>query len=85
LAAARRGRARLRAFSRCSSSRSSALITVLEHDHPGSLIHVDVTKLANIPDGGGADEDERPTDRADSQHTDHGWAQSNAIWNPTGE
>jgi hypothetical protein len=24
-----------------------------EHDHPGSLIHVDVTKLANIPDGGG--------------------------------
>jgi transposase InsO family protein len=24
-----------------------------EHDHPGSLIHVDVTKFANIPDGGG--------------------------------
>ncbi|NBH11494.1 DDE-type integrase/transposase/recombinase [Amycolatopsis sp. SID8362] len=24
-----------------------------EHDHPGSLIHVDVTKLAKIPDGGG--------------------------------
>ncbi len=24
-----------------------------EHDHPGSLIHVDVTKLGNIPDGGG--------------------------------
>jgi hypothetical protein len=23
-----------------------------EHDHPGSLIHVDVTKYANIPDGG---------------------------------
>lgn len=24
-----------------------------EHPHPGSLIHVDVTKFANIPDGGG--------------------------------
>ena len=24
-----------------------------EHDHAGSLIHVDVTKFANIPDGGG--------------------------------
>jgi transposase InsO family protein len=24
-----------------------------EHDRPGSLIHVDVTKFGNIPDGGG--------------------------------
>ena len=24
-----------------------------EHAHPGSMIHVDVTKFANIPDGGG--------------------------------
>jgi hypothetical protein len=24
-----------------------------EHDHPGSLIHMDVKKLGNIPDGGG--------------------------------
>ena len=24
-----------------------------EHDHPGSLLHVDVTKFGNIPDGGG--------------------------------
>jgi transposase InsO family protein len=24
-----------------------------EHEYPGSLIHVDVTKFANIPDGGG--------------------------------
>ena len=24
-----------------------------EHDYPGSMIHVDVTKFANIPDGGG--------------------------------
>jgi hypothetical protein len=24
-----------------------------EHEHPGALIHVDVTKFGNIPDGGG--------------------------------
>ena len=24
-----------------------------EHDHPGAMIHVDVTKFGNIPDGGG--------------------------------
>jgi transposase InsO family protein len=24
-----------------------------EHDHPGSMLHVDVTKFGNIPDGGG--------------------------------
>src|SRR3712207_2363236 len=24
-----------------------------EHDHPGALLHVDVKKLGNIPDGGG--------------------------------
>ena len=24
-----------------------------EHDHPGDLLHVDVKKLGNIPDGGG--------------------------------
>lgn len=24
-----------------------------EHDHPGSMIHIDVTKFGNIPDGGG--------------------------------
>lgn len=24
-----------------------------EHDHPGSLVHVDVKKVGNIPDGGG--------------------------------
>lgn len=29
------------------------LIRRYEHDHPGSLIHVDVTKFGNIPDGGG--------------------------------
>ena len=24
-----------------------------EHEHPGDLIHVDVKKLGNVPDGGG--------------------------------
>lgn len=45
---------------RCRISRLSAIDRVTgepirryEHDHPGSLIHVDVTKFGNIPDGGG--------------------------------
>ena len=45
---------------RCRINRLSAIdritgepIRRYEHDHPGSLIHVDVTKFGNIPDGGG--------------------------------
>jgi transposase InsO family protein len=45
---------------RCRISRLSRIDRVTgepirryEHDHPGSLIHVDVTKFGNIPDGGG--------------------------------
>ena len=45
---------------RCRINRLSRLDRVTgeplrryEHDHPGSLIHVDVTKFGNIPDGGG--------------------------------
>ncbi len=45
---------------RCRINRLSAIDRVTgepirryEHDHPGSLIHVDVTKFGNIPDGGG--------------------------------
>ena len=40
-----------------------------EHPHPGSLIHVDVTKFGNIPDGGGCryvgrpGQGQRPSDR----------------------
>lgn len=34
-----------------------------EHDHPGSLVHMDVKKLGRIPDGGGW--------RADGQTTTH--------------
>lgn len=45
---------------RCRISRLSRIDRVTgeplrryEHDHPGSLIHVDVTKFGNIPDSGG--------------------------------
>ncbi|AHW64800.1 Putative transposase [Corynebacterium glyciniphilum AJ 3170] len=45
---------------RCRLNRLSAIDRVTcepirryEYDHPGSLIHVDVTKFGNIPDGGG--------------------------------
>lgn len=47
-------------LTRCRINRLSAIDRVTsepirryEHDHPGSLIHVDVTKFGNIPDGGG--------------------------------
>ena len=47
-------------LTRCRINRLSHLdratgepIRRYEHDHPGSLIHVDVKKLGNIPDGGG--------------------------------
>jgi transposase InsO family protein len=33
--------------------RTGELIRRYEHDRPGALIHVDVKKLGNIPDGGG--------------------------------
>ena len=33
--------------------RTGEIVRRYEHDHPGSLVHVDVKKLGNIPDGGG--------------------------------
>jgi transposase InsO family protein len=33
--------------------RTGEAIRRYEHDHPGALLHVDVKKLGNIPDGGG--------------------------------
>lgn len=33
--------------------RTGEVIRRYEHDRPGSLLHVDVKKLGNIPDGGG--------------------------------
>jgi transposase InsO family protein len=32
---------------------SGRVIRRYEHDHPGDLVHIDVKKLGNIPDGGG--------------------------------
>lgn len=40
-----------------------------EHDHPGSLIHVDVKKLGRIPDGGGWRAD--PTQSSAVHRTSH--------------
>ena len=40
-----------------------------EHDHPGSLIHVDVKKLGRIPDGGGWRAD--PSQTATVHRTSH--------------
>ena len=40
-----------------------------EHDHPGSLIHVDVTKFGNIPDGGGHKFLSRQQSRHNSRQT----------------
>ncbi len=40
-----------------------------EHDHPGSLIHIDVKKLGRIPDGGGWRAD--PTQTAAVHRTSH--------------
>jgi transposase InsO family protein len=42
-----------------------------EHDHPGSLIHVDVTKFANIPDGGGHKFMSRQQSRRNGRQTAH--------------
>lgn len=40
-----------------------------EHPHPGSMIHVDVTKFGNIPDGGGHKFLSRQQSRANAQAT----------------
>jgi transposase InsO family protein len=40
-----------------------------EHAHPGSLIHVDVTKFANIPDGGGHKFSTRQQSRINARQT----------------
>ena len=43
-----------------------------EHDAPGDLVHVDIKKLGNIPDGGGHRALGRATGRRNSQRTDTG-------------
>jgi transposase InsO family protein len=42
-----------------------------EHSHPGALIHVDVTKFANIPDGGGHKFLSREQSKRNSRATAH--------------
>jgi transposase InsO family protein len=49
-----------RVLARCRLNRLTAIDRVTgepvrryEHPHPGSLVHVDVKKLGNVPDGGG--------------------------------
>jgi transposase InsO family protein len=49
-----------RVLSRCRLNRLSHVdratgepVRRYEHDHPGAMLHVDVKKLGNIPDGGG--------------------------------
>ncbi|XRQ08857.1 IS481 family transposase [Actinomadura welshii] len=43
-----------------------------EHAAPGDLVHVDIKKLGNIPDGGGHRAHGRARGRRNSQHTDTG-------------
>jgi transposase InsO family protein len=61
---------------RCRISRLSYIDRVTgepirryEHPHPGSLIHVDVTKFGNIPDGGGHRFVGRQQSKANAQST----------------
>jgi transposase-like protein len=42
-----------------------------EHAYPGALIHVDVTKFANIPDGGGHKFVSRPQSKRNAIQTGH--------------
>ena len=53
-----------------------------EHDHPGSLIHVDVKKLGNIPDGGGWRYLGRQQGRKSRRATRRRTGISNAYRNP---
>ena len=53
-----------------------------EHDHPGSLIHVDVTKFGNIPDGGGRRYVGRQQGRANAQRPHAGPAQRGKDYRP---
>ena len=56
-----------------------------EHDHPGSLIHVDVTKFGNIPDGGGWRYVGRVQSRLNAQATHAGPVSGARTTNPGSE
>lgn len=53
-----------------------------EHDHPGSLLHVDVTKFGNIPDGGGHRFLSRQQSRKNASATRRRTGQSTANGHP---
>ena len=53
-----------------------------EHDAPGALIHVDVTKFANIPDGGGHKFLSRRQGRRNKQQTAHRTGERGADYRP---
>jgi transposase InsO family protein len=53
-----------------------------EHPHPGSLLHVDVTKFANIPDGGGHRFVGRVQGRQNKQATAHRTGERGNAYRP---
>jgi transposase InsO family protein len=74
---------------RCRINRLSRLDRVTgepirryEHDHPGSLIHVDVTKFGNIPDGGGHRFLGRQTAKPNRSATAHRTGEWTRDWHP---
>jgi transposase InsO family protein len=53
-----------------------------EHDHPGSMIHVDVTKFGNIPDGGGWRFVGKQQGRRNQSATSHRTGEWSPDWHP---
>jgi len=53
-----------------------------EHPHPGSLIHVDVTKFGNIPDGGGHKFLSRQQSKANAISTAHRTGERGKSYRP---
>jgi transposase InsO family protein len=74
---------------RCRISRLSRIDRVTgepirryEHDHPGSLIHVDVTKFGKIPDGGGHRYLGRQQGKRNARATAHRTGDRGRDWRP---
>jgi transposase InsO family protein len=74
---------------RCRISRLSRIDRVTgepvrryEHDHPGSLIHIDVTKFANVPDGGGHRYLGREQGKRNARATARRTGQRGTDWRP---
>jgi transposase InsO family protein len=74
---------------RCRINRLSSIDRVTgepirryEHPYPGSLIHVDVTKFGNIPDGGGHRFVGRPQGDRNRAATARRTGQRSATWEP---